>query len=169
LADACRLSFEIESFNHIFAELAGHIAHDDIPACTDYRPLDYDEFLAVFDAQQPPGTPPAATAADLFADAAPDRPLGVSVESLISASQLAQVIDPLHRQVQETMEAIGLHVTALDDNHEDGIIVTAGPTEILFGQPTELNAKAAFLAALFRTGQVFSHVDVRHVDAPSYH
>jgi chlorophyllide a reductase subunit X len=89
----------------------------------------------------------------------------------LSLTPLRQVHveDPAQRRVQEMMEAIGIHVTGLDRNKEEGITVTSGATEIRLGEPDDLESKMAFLSALTRTGNTFSQIDVRYVDAPSYH
>jgi 3,8-divinyl chlorophyllide a/chlorophyllide a reductase subunit X len=75
----------------------------------------------------------------------------------------------VQQRVQEMMEAIGIHVTGLDQDQEEGITVTSGATEIRLGDPTDIENKVAFLSALARTGQTFSLIDVRYVDAPSYY
>lgn len=72
------------------------------------------------------------------------------------------------RQVQAIMEKIGIHVTGLDTDKNEGITVTSGATEIRIGQIAELNQKAEFLTALLKTRQNFSLIDVTRVDAPSY-
>lgn len=166
LADACKLSFEVPEFDQLFGDLAGRIAQDEIPPCTDYTPLEYDEFLAVFDAQEPPGNPTSASDADLFADI-PARPAIMQEIPLMPVRQVLTT-DPTQAKVQEMMEAIGVHVTGLEHDDGEGITVTSGATEILIGEASELHEKSAFLAALFRSGQTFSQIDVRQVNAPSY-
>jgi 3,8-divinyl chlorophyllide a/chlorophyllide a reductase subunit X len=79
------------------------------------------------------------------------------------------VTDPVQLRVQEMMEAIGIHVTGLDHDVEEGIIVTSGATEIRLGEAVDLDNKVAFLSALARTGQSFSLIDVRYADAPAYY
>jgi chlorophyllide a reductase subunit X len=166
LADACQLAFEVSEFDDLFGDLAGRIARNEIPPARDFKPLEYDEFLAVFDAQEPPGLPQAASDADLFSDAP-----ATTLLPEIPLAPLRQVhtTDPMQLKVQEIMEAIGIHVTGLDRSQADGITVISGATEIMIGDPHDLNEKAAFLSALLRTGQTFSQIDVRYVDAPSYH
>ncbi|MCU0511906.1 MAG: chlorophyllide a reductase iron protein subunit X [Anaerolineae bacterium] len=165
LADACHLALGVNSFNAIFSDLAGRIHRREIPPCRHYTPLDYNDFLAVFDAQEPDGLPVGASADDLFAGKKvsasylPDIPL-------LPARQV-YVTDPVQRRVQEAMEEIGIHVTGLERD-EDGITVTSGATEIRIGEASELMEKAAFLSALIRTRQAFSLIDVRYIDAPSY-
>lgn len=168
LADSCKLALEVDEFNAIFSDLAGRIARREIPPVKDYHPLSYEEFLAVFGAHEPEGRPTSATAADLFAkgDYTP-QPFMIEL-SMLPARQV-HVTDPLQRRVQEMLEAIGLHITGLERNPEDGITVTAGATEIRIGQPTDLEHKVAFISALARTGQTFSMIDVRYADAPAYH
>lgn len=168
LADACKLALEVPQFDEIFGDLAGRIARREIPPCTDYKPLEYKEFLAVFDAQEPPGMPTSATHNDLFAaataQAAPEHDA-----LMLDAMHQVYVEDPVQRRIQALVEAIGIHVTGLDRNREEGIVVTSGATEIRIGDDGDLDQKMAFLSALTRTGQTFSFIDVRYVDAPSYH
>ena len=78
------------------------------------------------------------------------------------------VTDPVQRRVQEMVESIGIHVTGLERNREDGIVVISSATEIRIGEAEDLDNKMAFLSALARTGQTFSLIDVRYADAPSY-
>lgn len=168
LADACKLALEVEQFNTIFGDLAGRIARREIPPCTDYTPLEYNEFLSVFGAAEPPGRPTSATSVDLFAGtAAQPRSFAADFISLMPVRQVL-VTDPVQRKVQEMMEAIGIHVTGLEGDHADGITVTSGATEIRIGEASDLEKKIAFVSALARTGQMFSVIDVRYADAPAY-
>jgi chlorophyllide a reductase subunit X len=171
LADACKLALEVDEFGDIFGDLAGRLSRREIPPCTDFEPLNYEEFLAVFDAQEPPGSPSPATSDDLFA--AGDAPATLQPRAEFQAdlamtlAQQVQLTDPVQRRVQEMMEAIGIHVTDLADDG-DGITVQSGATEIRIGVGEALDQKMAFLSALARTGQTFSLIDVRQPDAPSY-
>lgn len=167
LADACKLALEVEEFNSIFADLAQRIHNRQIPHCKTFTPLEYAEFLAVFDAYEPDGKPQGATNEDLFNGGKVQRGANFIADIALTPVRQVQVTDPAQRRVQELMEAIGVHVTDLERD-EDGITVTSGSTEIRFGDATELPEKAAFLSALLRTRQVFSLIDVRYVDAPSY-
>lgn len=166
LADSCHLALEVEQFNNLFGDLANRITNREIPPCKDYKPLDYKEFLAVFDAHEPDGTPMSATEADLFGVSQKSKTFLPDIE-LMPARQV-HAADPIQAKVQEMMEQIGIHVTGLDSTKNDGITVTSGATEIRIGTEDDLNQKTAFLAALLRTGQAFSMIDVRHIDAPSY-
>lgn len=168
LADSCKLALEVDEFDAIFSDLAGRIARRELPPVKEYHPLSYEEFLAVFGAHEPEGRPTSATSADLFAtgDYTP-QPFMIEL-SMLPARQV-HVTDPLQRRVQEMLEAIGLHITGLDRDPEDGITVTSGATEIRIGQPADLEHKIAFISALARTGQTFSMIDVRYADAPGYH
>lgn len=168
LADSCQLALEMAEFDAIFADLAGRIARREIPPCTDYRPLAYQEFMEVFGVQQPSGQLLAATKVDLFGGHNGKVEPHLPVLNLTPVRQI-YVIDPAQRKVQEMLEAIGIHVTGLDREQTDGIIVTSGATEIRIGEPEDLEPKMAFLSALTRTGQTFSLIDVRYADAPSYH
>jgi 3,8-divinyl chlorophyllide a/chlorophyllide a reductase subunit X len=168
LADACKLALDVDEFDAIFTDLAGRIARREIPPCTTYKPLAYDDFLAVFDAQEPPGLPERATYADLFSELVYVPEPFITEIALLPVRQV-HVTDPVQQRVQEMMEAIGIHVTGLDQDQEEGITVTSGATEIRLGDPTDIENKVAFLSALARTGQTFSLIDVRYVDAPSYY
>lgn len=166
LADACKLALEVEQFDDIFGDLAAGIANREIPPCTDYTPLEYNEFLEVFDAQEPPGSPDPATADDLFA--AEDQSASLMPEIELQPVRQVQLTDPTQRKVQDMLETIGIHVTGLEQDNEDGITVTSGATEIRIGDVGDIDQKVAFLSALARTGQTFSQIDVRYADAPSY-
>lgn len=165
LADSCKLALEDQAFNTIFEDLTARIVRRELAPVKDYRPLEYDEFLRVFGAEEPPGRPDAATEADLFGVVA-----GVKAIPTLELTPIIQVQagDPEQRRVQEMVSAIGLHVTGLDRSEKEGITVTSGSIEICFGQPHELDSKVAFLAALRKSGQSFSYVDLREIDAPSY-
>ena len=166
LADSCRLALENEQFNAIFGELAGRIARREIAPCTDYKPLEYDEFLRVFGAEEPEGQPTSAKPSDLFGS---KKPVG-AVPTLTLTPIIPQVVvrDPILLKVQRLIESIGLHVTDLDRSDKEGITVTSGSIELRLGADDDLDNKVAFLSALRRSGQVFSYVDLRHADAPSY-
>lgn len=167
LADACKLALEVDKFDAIFSDLAGRIARREIPPCTDFKPLGYNEFLAVFGAEEPPGRPSAATREQLFNGQDP-APAPFLPELTLTPVRQVHVTDPAQRRVQEMMESIGIHVTALESSHEDGITVISSATEIRIGEPEDLENKVAFVSALARTGQTFSLIDVRYADAPSY-
>ncbi len=165
LADACRLALEEPRFDAIFGDLAGRIARREIAPCTDYRPLEYREFLRVFGAEEPEGTPTPATEHDLFG-----RNKTVSAIPTLTLSPIAQVqtSDPVLQRVQKMIEAIGLHVTDMDRTEKEGITITSGSIEMRFGADEDLDNKMAFLSALRRSGQTFSFVDLRYADAPSF-
>lgn len=167
LADACKLALEVPDFDAIFSDLAGRIHRREIPPCTTFDPLEYDDFLAVFDAQEPPGTPDSATTLDLFHEDSQEAQSYFPDIPLMPVRQV-QTTDPLQLKVQEMMEEIGVHVTGLDRD-DNGITVTSGATEIRIGSTDDLMEKAAFLSALLRTRQSFSLIDVRYLDAPAYH
>ncbi|NJL58143.1 chlorophyllide a reductase iron protein subunit X [bacterium] len=172
LADSCKLALEVDAFDAIFSDLAGRLDRREIPPATDFTPLNYEEFLAVFDAHEPPGRPTSASDADLFASG--DVPVSFKtqadfqVDLALTLAQQVQLADPNQRRVQQMMEAIGVHVTDMADDAQDGITVQSGATEIRIGQADELDQKMAFLSALARTGQTFSLIDLRHADAPAY-
>ncbi len=166
LADACKLSFEVDEFDEIFSDLTGRLARREIPPCTDYKPLEYQEFLNVFGAAEPPGQPTSARKSDLFDDVDEVKPYLPDIDLMLTRQVKASSNE--EQIVQDIMEKTGIHVTGLDTDKNDGITVTSGATEIRIGRPDELNAKAEFLTALLGTQQNFSLIDVRYVDAPSY-
>lgn len=168
LADACELSFEVPEFDAIFGDLAGRIARQEIPPCTDYQPLDYNDFLSVFGAEEPAGRPTSATDSDLFAGEEADTLSSFLPDLMLTPVRQVHTEDPVQRKVQELVEAIGIHVTGLEREHDE-ITVTSGSTEIRIGEPVQLDQKVAFLSALVRSGQTFSLIDVRLIDAPAYH
>ncbi|MGF1507650.1 MAG: chlorophyllide a reductase iron protein subunit X [Anaerolineae bacterium] len=168
LADACKLALEVDEFDTIFSDLAGRIDRRAIPPCTDFEPLSYENFLHVFGADEPPGRPTSASKTDLFAsDEVAAGAVYLPDIPLMPVRQV-HVTDPNQQRVQQLMETIGVHVTDLDDDKDDGITVTSGSTEIRIGEVEALDEKAAFIAALLRTGQTFTFIDVRYVDAPAY-
>jgi len=167
LADACKLSFEVKEFDQIFGDLAGRIANSEIPPCTDYTPLEYNEFLRVFGTEEPEGMPTSATKNDLFGNDAEDFNELMPEIDLMVASQV-QLTNSTQRKVQQMLEAIGIHVTGLEEAKKEGITVTSGSTEIRIGEAKDLENKVAFLSALARSGQSYSFIDVRYADAPSF-
>lgn len=167
LADACKLALEVDEFNDLFGDLADRIARREIGPCTTFEPLDYHDFLAVFDAYEPDGAPSRASNSDLFGNKGAKTAFLPDIE-LMPVRQV-RVTDPTQVKVQEMMEGIGIHVTDLDETKRDGITVTSGAVEIRIGDANDLDQKTAFIAALLGTKQNFSLIDVRYVDAPSYH
>jgi chlorophyllide a reductase subunit X len=168
LADACRLALEDETFDGIFGDLAKRIANNEIPSCDDYEPLEYHDFLRVFGAEEPEGKPDSASENELFAGTV-NAKKGIPMLSL-TPSTIPQVHtdDPVQLRVKNVMESIGLYVTDLSRNDRDGVTVTSGAVEIRIGSVDDLDSKAAFLSALRRSGQTFSYVDLREMDAPAY-
>jgi len=168
LADACRLALEDEQFNTIFGDLAKRIAGNEIPPCHDYKALEYHEFLQVFGAEEPEGRPVSASGDELFSGTASAKK-GIPMLSL-TPSVIPQVVttDPVQLKVKQVMESIGLYVTDLSRTDRDGVTVTSGAVEIRIGNIDDIDSKAAFLSALRRSGQTFSYVDLREMDAPSY-
>lgn len=163
LTDACRLSLEVAEFDAIFGDLADRISRRAIPPCTDYHPLEYDEFLRVFDAVEPPGEP-TRVAGDELLCAVPvgGVPLSRAVLPQVEADDADQ------KRVMEMLERIGFYVTGVDRTQQDGITVTSGATEIRLGEPVELDHKLALIRGLARSGQAFTFIDVRQLDAPYF-
>jgi chlorophyllide a reductase subunit X len=169
MADACRLALEVEQFDAQFSDFAGRIARRELTAC-DYRPLEYDEFLRVFGAEEPAGSPTPATNDDLFAGGRAIITPAFPDKLLLQFQQVQQVRaeTPDQQRVQQRLSAIGVHITGLESDRDEGITVTSGATEIRIGDMQNLDDKVAFLAALIRTGQTFSVIDVRYADAPAF-
>ncbi len=166
LADACKLALEEPQFDAIFGELAGRIARREIAPCADYKPLEYDEFLRVFGAAEPEGSPTSATAGELFGKN--KKVGGIPTLTLTPIIPQVQVSDPVLLKVQRMIESIGLHVTDMDRSEKNGITVTSGALEMRLGADEDMDSKVAFLSALRRSGQEFSFIDLRYADAPSY-
>ncbi len=166
LADACRLAIEVPEFDQLFHDLTQRLHHRELPACTTYTPLDYNAFLRVFGAEEPPGVPISATSNDLFGKA----PVSFGMPTLMLEPLIPQVqtADPILLKVQRLIESIGMHVTDLDRTDRDGITVTSGSVELRMGTDEDLDSKVAFLSALRRSGQAFNYVDLRYIDAPTF-
>ena len=165
LADACKLALEDDQFNGLFADLAKRIHERTIPPCEDYQPLSYDAFLRVFGAEEPPGRPDSASSDDLFGGKKASGP----AIPMFSLTPIATHIpaDPLESKVVRLMSAIDMAPTQIN-REKDGVTVTIGSIEVALGEVDDLDNKLAFLAALRRSGQSFSYVDLRHADAPMY-
>jgi len=166
LADACKLALEVDEFDQIFGDLAGRIQRREIPPATDFTPLEYHDFLEVFDAHEPDGSPDGASDFDLFSDDA-STSMEAELQGMVNVRQV-HVTDPKQLKVQEMREKIGIYITDMADDSDDGITVTSGSTEIRIGDEDDLDQKVAFLSALTRTDQSFSLIDLRYADAPSY-
>ncbi|MFN5934772.1 MAG: chlorophyllide a reductase iron protein subunit X [Roseiflexaceae bacterium] len=167
LADACKLALEDEQFDAIFTDLAQRIATNSIPPCTDYTPLEYHDFLRVFGAEEPEGKPESASKDELFKGTSASK--GIPMLSLTpSIIPQVQTSDPVQLKVKQVMESIGLYVTDLSRSDQEGVTVTSGSVEIRLGAVDDIDSKAAFLSALRRSGQIFSYVDLREMDAPTY-
>jgi chlorophyllide a reductase subunit X len=124
--------------------------------------------LRVFGAEEPEGRPDSASEGELFAGTV-NAKKGIPMLSLTpSLIPQVQTSDPEQLQVKNLMEAIGLYVTDLNRTERDGVTVTSGAMEIRIGTTTDLESKVAFLSALRRSGQTFSYVDLREMDAPTY-
>ena len=164
LADACKLALEDAQFNAIFADLADRVHNRRIPPCEDYQPLAYHEFLRVFGAEEPPGRPDSATADELFAG----KKVAAAIPMFsLNAMPTHPPKDALETRVVSLMAAIDMTPTEIQ-REKDGMTVTVGAIEVALGEADELEGKLAFLAALRKSGQHFSYVDLRYADAPMY-
>ncbi|MBA3946662.1 MAG: chlorophyllide a reductase iron protein subunit X [Herpetosiphonaceae bacterium] len=167
LADACRLALEDPQFKTIFDELGDCIAKRTIPPCTDYEPLEYDQFLRTFGAEEPAGLPDPATHDDLFGSkAAPSIFVGTIPLTLVSS--VPPPVDPMQLRLQEVFGPLGYTVGKIEQRPKQGLTIAADGVEVCLGDESDIEQKAAFLAALRRTGQQVEYVDLRYVDAPFF-
>ena len=124
--------------------------------------------MRVFGAEEPEDRPISASENELFAGTV-NAKKGIPMLSLTpSVIPQVQTSDPEQLQVQQLMESIGLYVTDLSRSEQEGVTVTSGAVEIRIGSVSDLENKVAFLSALRRSGQTFSYVDLREMDAPTY-
>jgi len=66
LSDRCKLLFELPEMDHIFDQFVNKIHHRDYTVPDRVAPLEYDEFLDVFGAAEPPGVPDGASMDELM-------------------------------------------------------------------------------------------------------
>ncbi len=126
------------------------------------KPLEYDEFLNVFGASEPPGLPVSASMDDLMGQ------VTVAAQSIdLSSSDYSEDGKLIVRRI---MQEMGLVITRLVEEPEQGVIVTSETGwNAIFGDPREdTDAKIAILAALSHSGETFKLADLRQPAAPFY-
>lgn len=162
LSDRCKLLFELPEMDAIFDQFVNKIHRREYAAPDKITPLEYDEFLEVFGAAEPPGLPEGATMDDLLGCAATEV-AGVDLNSP-DYSEDGKLI------VRRIMQEMGLKVIRLVEEPERGLVVTSeAGWEAIFGDPCqEADAKIAILSALSHSGERFRLADLRYTAAPFY-
>ncbi len=175
MADACQLALADHQFNSLFGDLARRIINRTTP-CVDMNavtPLEYNEFLAVFDAAEPNMTPTGATAEELLGGATPMRIIPtINLEMVQQSLAVGESpgMEPAARNVvSRLLQELGLYVTDMAQDPKKGLTLTVdGHTTICFGNDQELDSKLAILAALQKSGEAFRYVDLRRPASPMY-
>jgi 3,8-divinyl chlorophyllide a/chlorophyllide a reductase subunit X len=166
MADACQLAISDPEFDALFEGLATMILERRTPEVKKVRPLEYKEFLRVFGAEEPDVVPDGASTGDLFGGQAVQSGPVLTVAPHTEDASL----DPATRQVvKRLLHELGLYVTSADNDAKKGMVVTIdGNITACFGNTSDLDSKLAILAALRRSGETFTHVDLRRPAAPVY-
>ncbi|EFO79826.1 chlorophyllide reductase iron protein subunit X [Oscillochloris trichoides DG-6] len=168
MADACKLALVDDDFNAIFDRLAQGIIDRSLPpvAMDQVQPLEYDEFLSVFGAEEPDVTPAGASSAELFGG----QPDPTPVVCVVPAAEAPVLLDaPTGRVVARLLQELGLYVTEANHDPKKGMTLTIdGHTTICFGDERELDSKMAILAALQKSGESYRYVDLRRPASPLY-
>lgn len=162
LSDRCKLLFELPEMDALFDAFVNKIHRREYAPPEKVTPLEYDEFLAVFGASEPPDLPQGATLDELMGRDS-QAVVGIDLNS------------PDYRQdskvlVRRIMQEMGLKVTRLVEESERGVVVTTeAGWEAIFGDPCEdMDAKIAILSALSHSGEKFRLADLRYTAAPFY-
>jgi chlorophyllide a reductase subunit X len=175
LADACKLALVDDTFDALFTRLAQQIATHTTPP-VDMRqvtPLPYDDFLRVFDAEEPDITPIGARSEDLFGrEPLTAQPLTAVGEPVLLETHVASAphMDaPTTMIVSRLASELGLYVTEADHDPKKGLVLTVdGNCTICLGSEHDLDSKIAILAALRQSGEHYTYVDVRRPASPMY-
>lgn len=162
LSDRCKLLFELPEMDHIFDQFVNKIHHRDYTVPDRVQPLEYDEFLDVFGATEPPGVPDGASMDELMGRNA------VAVQGIDLNSP--DYSDDSKLIVRRIMLEMGLTITRLVEEPERGVVVESDAGwEAIFGNPKdETDAKIAILSALSHSGEKFRVADLRYTAAPFY-
>ncbi len=162
LSDRCKLLFELPEMDHIFDQFVNKIHHRDYTVPDRVQPLEYDEFLDVFGAAEPPGVPNGASMDELMGRATVAAQ-GIDLNS-------PDYSDDSKLIVRRIMMEMGLTVTRLVEEPDRGVVVESDAGwEAIFGNPNdETDAKIAILSALSHSGETFRVADLRHTAAPFY-
>lgn len=162
LSDRCKLLFELPEMDAIFDAFVNKIHRREYEPPEKVTPLEYDEFLAVFGASEPPDVPEGATLDELMGRDS-EAVAGIDLNSP-DYSQDSKVL------VRRIMQEMGLKVIRLVEEPERGVVVTTeAGWEAIFGDPCdEMDAKIAILSALGHSGEKFRLADLRYTAAPFY-
>jgi len=162
LSDRCRLLFELPEIDAIFDEFVNKIHRREYDIPTQIVPLEYDQFLSVFGASEPPDAPAGADLDDLLGRNS-QAVVGIDLNSPDYSADSKQL-------VRRIMQEMGLKVTRLVEEPERGVVVTTeAGWEAIFGNPCEdMDAKIAILSAIGRSGEKFRLADLRFTAAPFY-
>lgn len=162
LSDRCKLLFELPEMDHLFDQFVNKIHHRDYSAPDRIEPLEYDEFLDVFGAAEPPGVPDGASLDELMGRTT-EAARGIDLAS-------SEYSDDGKLIVRRIMQEMGLVVTRLVEEPERGVVVTSEDGwDAIFGDPCEeTDAKIAILSALSHSGESFRLADLRYTAAPFY-
>ncbi|NTV63199.1 MAG: chlorophyllide a reductase iron protein subunit X [Oscillochloris sp.] len=172
LADSCQLALIDPRFAAIFDSLARQIITRTTPSVDmgQVRPLEYQEFLSIFGAQEPDLVPAGATADELFggtrATALPILELGL-LDQVVGTPLGTDT--PTGLVVTRLLKELGMYVTEANHDPKKGMTLTVdGNTTICFGDERELDSKLAILAALQKSGEPYRYVDLRRPASPLY-
>jgi hypothetical protein len=126
------------------------------------NPLEYDEFLDVFGAAEPPGQPDGASMDDLMGQVT-QATQGIDLSS-------SEYSDDSKLIVRRIMQEMGLTITRLVETPDCGVVVTSDAGwDAVFGDPREeMDSKIAILSALSHSGEKFKMADLRFTAAPYY-
>ncbi len=162
LSDRCKLLFELPDMDAIFDQFVNKIQRRDYTVPEKIAPLEYDEFLDVFGASEPPGLPNGASMDELMGTTTVAAK-GIDLNSP-DYSNDGKLI------VRRIMQEMGLTITRLVEEPERGVVVTSEDGwDAIFGNPCdETDAKIAILSALSHSGEKFRLADLRYTAAPFY-
>jgi 3,8-divinyl chlorophyllide a/chlorophyllide a reductase subunit X len=166
MADACQLAVADPEFDALFEGLATMIVERRTPEVKQIRPLEYKEFLRVFGAEEPDIVPDGASSDELFGALA----RSVGAEKVVAPHvEDASMDQATRRVVGRLLRELGLYVTSADNDGKKGMTVTIdGNITACFGSEQDLDSKIAILAALRKSGESFTHIDLRRPAAPVY-
>lgn len=171
LADSCRLALVEPRFDEIFDGLARQIITRTLPKVdmVDVKPLEYNEFLRVFGAEEPDIPLQGASADELFGGrksrSIPKFELGLVQRPV--ADQPG--IDAPTRAVVARFSAMGMYVTETSQDPRKGLTLTIdGNTTVLIGTADDLDSKLAIFAALQKSGESYRYIDIRRPGSPLY-
>ena len=142
LSDRCKLLFDLPEMDSLFDQFVNKIHRRDYVVPEKVNPLEYDEFLDVFGASEPPGSPNGASMDDLMGQTTLAA-TGIDLNSS-DYSEDGKLV------VRRIMQEMGLTITRLVEEPERGMVVTSDcGWDAVFGDPREeMDSKIAILSAL---------------------